>query len=224
MGLAAVGVTVIGIMAAQSGGDPTDNANGYGYPPISLPREDTTAPTWAGEIASEFPLAAGLPATNGDGSPVEVTVSSGVDDIDRCGLNAWSTRDTVDVAGVTFNDGSGERRARTLALYADDGAAKVALSALRLAVVGCPVTTVGSTDHVYDMVSKAPRRVIFTHRYSSGGELSDDLEVLVVVREGRALYLATSYSRGDGSAPDIKAQVRAAEHDSAKVVAALADL
>lgn len=185
----------------------------------------TPPSTGASEIPPDFPLTSGLPATNGDdGTPVEVTDRPGVMAFTMCGTETWSPRDTVDLAGAKYTGEAEDFRSRTLALYPDQAAARAAFKQLRATVAACPDETVRDTDQLYDVVTEGPGRVTYSHQYRYDGRVSPGLEVLEVVQVGPALYLASYYNEGGGPYGDIEKTVRRAEHDSAEVVTAMADL
>ncbi|QCW50160.1 hypothetical protein FE634_06605 [Nocardioides dongxiaopingii] len=179
----------------------------------------------AARLPDDFPLAAALPATNGDdGTPVRVTDRPGTDGVELCGDQAWTPDETLDVAGVTYAGEAEDFRGRTLALYADDAAAAAALDRARDAFAACPAGTVGGTDQVYEEVASGRGAVTYTHRYRYQGSFDTGLEVIQVVQVGPALYLASYYGEGGGSPATIASSVEEARRSSRPVVEAMSDL
>ncbi|WP_134764698.1 hypothetical protein [Nocardioides sp. 1609] len=179
----------------------------------------------ATRLPDDFPLAAALPATNGDdGTPVRVTARPGTDGVELCEDEAWTRDGTVDVAGVTYAGEAEDFRGRTLALYADEAAATAALDHARAAFAACPDATVGGTDQVYEEIDRGPGSSTYTHRYRYGGAFDPGLEVIEVVQVGPALYLASYYGEGGTSPESIASSVDEARTSSRPVLEAMADL
>src|SRR4051812_21465628 len=76
------------------------------------PSSSPTAP--ALKPLGDFPLVRGYPLTNGDdGSPVEVTDASGVEDLTFCGRRAWDPHQAADLVGTTYTGEAEDVRGRT---------------------------------------------------------------------------------------------------------------
>ncbi len=202
-GAAVVLAVVVPLAVASGGGD------------RAAPVPATETPTsWLQTIPEDFPLADGLPATNGnDGSPVTTTDTPGLDGVRLCGRTGWSVAEpveSVDVAGATYTGEAEDFRGRTLGLYPDDEAAARALDALRAAVSACPEESVGGTDQVYAEVpgpAFGDESFVLTHRYRDQGFFGVGLEVVAAVRVGNAVLLTSHAGEGGGSPATIEASI-----------------
>jgi hypothetical protein len=164
-------------------------------PPPATSSPSPVSPT----IPDDFPLAAGLPATNEDGTPVEVTSAPGVEGVELCGETALSYPGAADVAGTTFSAPE-DHRTRTLFLFADPAEASTALSRARGAFSACPVDKIGGTDQVYEpaVYRAGDEAAAFTQSYRTGGRFDTGLTVYLLVRVGNALLVTTDYAEAGG--------------------------
>ncbi|WP_139978085.1 hypothetical protein [Nocardioides litoris] len=176
------------------------------------------------EVPDGFPLAAGLPRRNGDGSPVTVTDRPTWTSVELCGRTAWSAGTPVaqrDTAGATYTGEAEDVRSRVLAVHGTDAEATSVLGALRRAYSDCPQAEEGGTDQVYEVVEDEPDAITVTHRYRSEGRFDTGLEVIEVRAVGTAVLLTSTYGEGGGSPESIAAQVAFAHDASRPVVEAM---
>ncbi|MDO9455110.1 hypothetical protein [Nocardioides sp.] len=177
-------------------------------------------------VPDDFPLAAGLPATNGDdGSPVTVTDRPSWRDVELCGDVVWSQQvpvPTLDRAGASYTGEAEDTRSRLVAVYADELDAQQALDTLRDAYAACPSQDLGGTEQVYQVVDTAQGSATVTHRYRLDGRFDAGLEVIELVAVGNALYLSSYYGEGGGSDEAIASFVDFARESSQPVLDALA--
>jgi hypothetical protein len=148
--------------------------------------------------------------TNGDdGTPVEVTGTSGVEDLTFCGRPGWDPREAVDLVGTTYTGEAEDVRGRTLARYDGDGADR-AVDRLRDAVEACPEEEVGGTAQVYDLMpgDAGDDSFVVTHRYRGDAGFDTGLEVIEARRLDDLLLLSFEYGEGGGSAASISRSVR----------------
>ena len=173
-------------------------------------------------IPARFPLAAGYPETNGDGTPVKVNEVGGSLPLQLCGREVATDAGLRDAAQAAYTAPE-DARSRDLVLYQGSEAAARALATVRTSVAGCPEETVGATDQVreeypYDAGDES---FAWTERYRTDGALGTELTVYHVVRVGNALLLVTTYD-GNARSGDSAAQVGQAEaRDAAPVVKAM---
>jgi hypothetical protein len=192
---------------ASDGATPTPTASPTPTPSAS-PTVSTTPATDPRPL-DDFPLVRGYPLTNGDdGSPVEVTDVSGVEDLVFCGRQAWSPDRATDVIGTTYTGEAEDLRGRTLARY-DGRDATAAVATLRDAIEACPVETVGATDQVYELIpgDSVDESFFVTHRYRSDVGFDTGLEVIGVQRLDDLVLLTFEYGEGGGSADTISRSV-----------------
>ncbi len=157
----------------------------------------------------DFPLVRGYPATNGDdGSPVEVTDGSGVEDLVFCGAQGWNPDQAADVVGTTYTGEAEDLRGRTLARYDGQDAAGV-VARLRDAIEACPVEEVGGTEQVYDLMpgDSVDESFFVTHRYRNDYGFDTGLEVIGVQRLDDLVLLSFEYGEGGGSESSISRAV-----------------
>ena len=158
----------------------------------------------------DFPLARGWPSTNGDdGSPVEVTDSSGVEDLAFCGRPAWSPEHAADVVGATYSGEAEDLRGRTLARY-DGQDADGVVDRLRDAIEACPEEAFGGTTQVYELfpADSGDDSFFVTHRYRSDYGFDTGLEVIGVIRLDDLVLLSFEYGEGGGSEDSIRRSLR----------------
>ncbi len=158
----------------------------------------------------DFPLVRGYPATNGDdGTPVEVTDASGVDDLTFCGRTAWDPHQAVDLVGTTYTGEAEDFRGRTLARYDGDGA-DATIDRLRDAIEACPEEVIGGTAQVYDLMpaDSGDDSFVVTHRYRGEQGFDTGLEVIEALRLDDLLLLTFEYGEGGGSADSINRSLR----------------
>jgi hypothetical protein len=193
---------------------------------VATPSDTPAAPAaWTTEVPDAFPLAAGLPATNGDdGTPVEVTDRPTWTSVELCGEVVWSAGEPVarrDLAGASYTGEAEDSRSRVLALYDDDRAAQSALDALVDAYVACPAAEESGTEQVYELVQAEHGSVTVTHRYRTDGRFDTGLEVIEMAVVGNALLLSSYYGEGGGSDVTIDSAIQLARDWSRPVVAAM---
>lgn len=195
--------------------------------PSSAPVDDggtpdvPVAPASTTTVPAGFPLADGLPGTNGDdGSPVAVTDRPTWTDVELCGEVVWSQEvptATTDLAGASYTGEAEDSRSRLLAVYPDEVAAQQALDTVRDAYTACPDGEVGGTDQVYEVVEAEQGSATITHRYRTDGRFDTGLEVIELVAIGNALYLSSYYGEGGGSPDTIASAITSAHEDSQPV-------
>ena len=186
-------------------------------------RTDTTPPvtnpspsvTWVQEIPDDIPLTAGMPrATLEDGyEPLA--------DADACAGLGWSPDGppaAVDLQRVyqTENEGGWER---TLAVYADEDAARQSLLDLQSRVQECAASTEGEVRST-EAVSSDASSLVYIDRISEAG----DMFAHQVVQVGNALLLDTVLSFGSGDPTIIQRNADQLEEKSAPVVDAMEDV
>jgi hypothetical protein len=230
----AVGAVIAVPLALARGND--DAGRGPSYPtgaptPSVAPTPDpspTTLPTaviggpWVTSIPARFPLAAGYPETNGDGTPVKVNEVGGSLPLQLCGREVDTDAGLSDAAQAAFTAPK-DARSRDLVLYQGSEAASRALATVRTSVAGCPEETVGATDQVRERYpyDAGDESFAWTERYRTDGAIGTDLTVYQVVRIGNALLLVTTYD-GNARSGDVAARVGQAEaRDAAPVVKAM---
>jgi hypothetical protein len=197
-GVAAVALIAVPLTLAANGSDRSgpDPAN----PSSGTP---TTVVGWQQEIPAGFPLTEGMPATNGhDGSPV--TAHPGYDPqapVAPCGSQMWEPDTLVPASDVEQAIYTGETEGgeeRTLALYADDEAAREALDAIRTPLAEpctVPRTGIASQEVGSDLGEES---IVYVDRYRDGGEFTGEAFLHQVVRTGNALLLVSTYFGGGG--------------------------
>lgn len=180
--------------------------------------------------AGDFPITAGMPATNADdGSAVVAQQASGVPELSWCGDTAWSAAgDTVvDVLGAAYRGESEDTLGRTLALYVDDTAASQAVRDLKAAVEACPLDESGAprAPQAYAMAdAQAAGEESFAFSQASLDEAGNplgDLWVYQVVRSGNAVYLAAHYGQGGADASAVQRDLAWLARSSALATEAL---
>lgn len=178
------------------------------------------------EVPADFPLAAGLPATNGDdATPVEVTDRPTWTEVRLCGEVAWSRQVPLavsDLAGASYTGEAEDSRSRLLALYADPAGARQALDALVAAYTACGVEGVGGTDQVHEVVATGPGSATVTHRYRGDQGFDTGLELVQLRVVGRALFLGSYYAEANGDQASVDAFTAFAERSSQPVWDAMA--
>jgi hypothetical protein len=205
-GVAAVALVAVPLGLYAAGGDGRA-AEPAPINPGPSRTTDASATGWLQEVPAGFPLAEGLPATNGlDGSPVTVIDEPALAVITLCGVPAWSATsaepvEPADAAGATYTGESEDSAARTLAVYENEHAAEQAVAGLRTALDNCPVDRTGTrAPQRYDVspADLGEESFTFTQRSLDGAGFLGDLGVYQVVRVGNAVYLAASYGQGGG--------------------------
>jgi hypothetical protein len=208
-------VLLAGCGQATSAPVASDSATPTASPTPTPSASPTVSPTVPPKPAAglrpldDFPLVRGYPLTNGDdGSPVEVTEVSGVEDLVFCGRQAWSPDRATDVIGTTYTGEAEDVRGRTLARYYGRDAT-AAVATLRDAIEACPVETVGATDQVYELIpgDSVDESFFVTHRYRSDVGFDTGLEVIGVQRLDDLVLLTFEYGEGGGSADTISRSV-----------------
>ena len=170
--------------------------------PSPAPTASTTVEVdgaWLAGIPADFPLAAGYPARNGDGTPVEVTEVGGSLPLMLCGREVATDGAVLDAAQAAYTAPE-DARSRDLVLYESGDAARLALTTVRSSLEGCAEETIGDTDQVraefpYDAGDDS---FGWTERYRTDGAFDSGLTVYQVVRVGNGLLLATTYGEGGG--------------------------
>jgi hypothetical protein len=154
---------------------------------------------WQQTIPADFPLAEGLP-----GDP-EVTDRPALSDIAACGTTWWTPTApvaAVDVAGALYA-GSEDSSPRTLALYADDAAAREALAAIQSSVDDCPVDPNGAGfDQQQDVIPSnlGEQSLAFSKRsIDESGSLVGEMDVFEAVQVGNALLVTSKHGEGGSS-------------------------
>jgi hypothetical protein len=205
-------------------GAPTPSASPAPNPdpsPTTGPSADVGGP-WLTSIPARFPLAAGYPETNGDGTSVKVNRVGGSLPLQLCGSEVATDAGLRDAAQAAYSAPE-DSRSRDLVLYQGSEAAAQALATVRTSVAGCAEETVGATDQVreeypYDAGDES---FAWTERYRTDGAIGTGLTDYHVVRVGNALLLVTTYD-GTARSGDSAAQVgRAEARDAAPVVQAM---
>lgn len=182
-------------------------------------RTDTTPPpapapsvTWVTEIPADLPLTDGMPrATAQDGYEA-------LADADACDGLGWSPDGppaAVDVQQVfqTENEGGWDR---TLAVYADEDAARQSLLDLQSRVQECAASTEGEARSTEEVSSDASS-LVYIDRISEAGDMFEHQ----VVQVGNALLLDTVLSFGSGDPTIIQRNADLLEEKSAPVVDAM---
>ena len=200
--------------------DPTPSASSASPSPTA---ETTTSAPDPPNLA-DFPLSLGYPDTNGyDGSPVEVTATSGVDDLLFCDELGWSpTREVrpVDLIGTTYTGEAEDSRGRTLARYPEAYAAREALSHLRSTVEACPEDMEGGTGRVYT-VTERDAGFLVTLRYRGEYGFDTGLTLIDVARVGDLLLISSEYGEGGGTDEIIRLNVRDVSAQTDELVVAM---
>jgi hypothetical protein len=208
--LAAIGgVAVVAIIATPlamaATGDRTDTT-----PPVTTQPPSPT--TWVTEIPAEIPLTAGMP---------RATAQEGYEalaDADACAGLGWSPDGppaTVDLQQVyqTENEGGWER---TLAVYADEDAARQSLLDLQSRVQECAASTEGEARST-EAVSSDASSLVYVDHISEAGDMFQHQ----VVQVGNALLLDTVLSFGGGDPAVIERNANQLEKKSAPVIDAM---
>jgi len=206
-GVAAVAIIATPLAMAASG-DRTDTT-----PPVTTQSPSPTV-TWVQEIPAGFPLTAGMP---------RATIEDGYEplaDADACAGLGWSPDGppaTVDLQRVyqSENEGGWER---TLAVYADEDAARQSLLDLQSRVQECAASTKGDVRST-EAVSSDASSLVYIDRISEAGDMFEHQ----VVQVGNALLLDTVYSLGGGDPAIVQRTAGLIEEKSAPVVAAMKD-
>jgi hypothetical protein len=202
-------------------GTPTPSASPVPTPdpsPTTAPTDEAGGP-WVTSIPARFPLAAGYPETNGDGTRVKVHQVGGSLPLQLCGTEVATDAGLRDAAQAAYT-APDDSRSRDLVLYDGREAATRALATVRTALAGCTEETVGATEQVreeypYDAGDES---LAWTERYRADGAIGAGLTDYRVVRVGNALLLVTTY---DGKAPSGGSAARAGARDAAPVVTAM---
>lgn len=192
------GLTVLGavasvlLVAGLTGALPSADS-----PPSPAPAHEPVVTS----IPDDFPLAAGLPRENEDGSPVEVLPTSPVEALGVCEREVWASSGARDVAGVQFSQPE-DLRQRILLLFDTSAEASDRLARARDAVAACPVEAVGGTDWIYAALDdrSGEESFAFTREYRTGGTLNPGLDVYHFVRVGNALLFTASSGEGSSTA------------------------
>ena len=193
--------------------------------PTSAPTPTATAEVDGARVTSipaRFPLAAGYPDTNGDGTPVKVNEVGGSLPLQLCGREVATDAGLLDAAQAAYTAPE-DARSRDLVLYQSGEAAARALATVRSSVEGCTEETVGATDQVREEYpyGAGDESFAWTERFRTDGVFDTELTVYQVVRVGNALLLVTTYD-GNARSGDSAAQVgRAEARDAAPVVKAM---
>ncbi|WP_370246734.1 hypothetical protein [Nocardioides sp.] len=173
-------------------------------------------------VPAGFPLAAGLPERNDDGSPVVVGEPAGATRLRLCPEEAWSAPAARAAATVDYAAPE-DVRTRTLLVLDTVALAQRATADLRGAISRCaeddrPDGTVWATVED-DAAAPTPGRewLVATQRYRTDGLFDTGLTVLRVARYGRALVVSSEYGEGGGSAASIEAAIARAADDLAEV-------
>ena len=173
-------------------------------------------------IPARFPLAAGYPETNGDGTSVKVNRVGGSLPLQLCGSEVATDAGLRDAAQAAYSAPE-DSRSRDLVLYQGSEAAAQALATVRTSVAGCAEETVGATDQVreeypYDAGDES---FAWTERYRTDGAFESELTDYQVVRVGNALLLVTTYDGNAGPRDSVAETRRADAADAAPVVRAM---
>lgn len=165
------------------------------------PQPAPSSVDWHTTIPSSFDLTA-VPA----GSPVtfEAQDRPVADNVLICGESVFSTESASDGAGASYQEEGTESSAgRTLAVYADEQQASVALAGFRQGVESCPVDQAGQGVPLeYAVVSDAPSSADDGFVYSEqahDGDLYYDLNVVEVARVGNAIFVGNTQGGPGGS-------------------------
>lgn len=210
--LAAIGgVAAVAIIATPLAMAATNKSTDT-TPPVTNPSPSVT---WVQEIPDDIPLTAGMPrATLEDGyEPLA--------DADACAGLGWSPDGppaAVDLQRVyqTENEGGWER---TLAVYADEDAARQSLLDLQSRVQECAASTEGEARST-EAVSSDASSLVYIDRISEAGDMFEHQ----VVQVGNALLLDTVLSFGSGDPTIIQRNADMMEEKSAPVVDAMEDV
>jgi hypothetical protein len=181
--------------------DPTTTASPTPAPTPSPSPSAEPSPSSTFRPLAGFPLVRGYPLTNGDdGTPVEVTDRSGVEDLTFCGRPGWDPKAALDLVGTTYTGEAEDFRGRTLARYAGRDATAV-FARLRDAIEACPVERTGGTDQVYELIpgDSVDESFFVTHRYRGEQGFDTGLEVIGVQRLDDLVLLVFEYGEGGGS-------------------------
>lgn len=180
---------------------------------------------WKQQVPSDLELRTGLPDDDPD-NPAQSTSTPEVATIDVCGETAFDADDAVAVSGAHWEpaDPSGLTLDRTLALYADDTAARDVFATITDVVDSCPAedpTAAGDTVRWQVTPSDLPadEAVVVTRGQYSAGD--DDFalttDYYVVARTGNALLVTLSAGVANDPDPSVD-EVRAEQDDVREVV------
>ncbi|GAB6983620.1 hypothetical protein [Nocardioides pyridinolyticus] len=180
------GLAVVAIIAAPfalaAGGSDSDSVQPAPQPPGG----------WTQTIPPDFDLGA-LPDTAT--FAFDVRDESVVDDVRVCGEEVYSTSGTTDVAGAHWAEpGSEGGTGRTLAVYADEAAARAALDDLRRGVLDCPRDGRLVNTESRDLPVPGAEDAFLWRNEVADGDFLHDTTGFQAVRVGNALYLATTFS------------------------------
>lgn len=183
--------------------------------PTSTP---SPAPT---TIPADVPLDAGLPQTNLDGTPVEVTSSPGVDPLSLCGNTLFGARAALDAAGVSYSGGE-DSRGRTLLLFGSPEEASAILGGARDAVTACP----SSDDDLGTLLAESVRSTLgeesiaLLTQYENEGPLTGPT-VHHLVRIGSSVLITSQAGEASNTREGLAAYADAATTAAEEVVAAI---
>jgi hypothetical protein len=191
-------------------------------PPSSLPASDALA---------DFPLAMGYPATNDDGSPVEVTGKPGLGVVELCGAVAWDPgAGTTDVIGVETSVPE-DFRGRTLAIYESEDAADAAVEKAAVAVAACPREESDAesggirVNRIWDNGGLGDKSVVWTTTYRGPeDERYIGRTVYHLVRVGNAVYGSYESNEGGSSNDALAEAVQSATRAARPIVEAMRGL
>ncbi len=187
--------------------------------PAPAPTTASPAPT---TIPDGVPLDAGLPKTNLDGAPVEVTSSPGVDPLALCGTRLFNTGAALDAAGAFYNGGE-DYRGRTLLLFASQDEASAILRGVRDAVTACP----SSNDDIGTLLAEpvgstlGAESVALLTQYENEGPLTGPT-VYHLVRIGTSVLITSQAGEASNTREGLAAYADSAATAAEEVLDAIA--
>ena len=190
--------------------------------PTETPTESET-PHTTPPPPFDIDLAAGYPASDGDGKLHPISSKPGVDTFELCHRVAFDphTATTGSVEGASYS-GPEDARARTLVEYADAGTSAAAFQQLHDAVLGCPVEGMSGTDVVTDLIPYEAGQESFgirvRYRNPDVGGFDTGLTLYHVVRYRQLLLVTMDYGEGNGSPETRDQATRAFERADQPVV------
>ncbi len=200
--------------------------------PTPTPTQDPS-PTQAADpdvptaIPADFPLAEGFPDSAGADQQLEGPAPDvpAFDEVRACDstLLSRSSAGVVDRLAATFSQPE-DYRVRELTTYSSAGDATARLSSVASLFTDCPREESGSPPDVVSEVERGrlgEESWMVVRRADAGGEYVPGIEVLVAVRVGNAVLLASESSEGGGSAESVRSSKLMAEEAAQPLVDAM---
>ncbi len=202
---AAAVVAVVGLGLNALTTSPATQPSPAPSPETSAPTEDAvdepspspTNPAVELSIPDGFPLNAGYPETNEDGTPVRVTKRPGVGGVTLCGHTILASAGASAVAGTKYV-GIEDFRARTLLVFESTSDAQAVARDAERVVRQCPEFDFSSYTPVG--VPLGETSFGFDQRYAvEQGGFDLGLQAYQLVQVGRAVLISTAYGEANGS-------------------------